>query len=308
MSEITIHNPHDFLVKKAFVHKEVMQDFLQSRLPKETLQRIDMTSLRLTNKSFSTKKGKAKHSDLIYAATIEQQEGYLYVSLEHQSKEEKYMPLRQLEYNVLLMRQHLEEGHKTLPLVVNVCLYNGSQPYQGPTTLIELFAHPELAKQYLAEGYYLVDLRSDSIEKIQRDKKAALAELLLKQGKYRDFCAWIDRHETLLSLLAGPYNEEVYQYIYALDSNKEAILGRIERLKDPTQKHLAMTAAQYLEQRGRQEGMQQGRQEGEHSKALDIAKNMLSKGFASNLIQELAGVSAAELEQLEKNYTRNRRQ
>ena len=145
MSENTIHNPHDFLVKKAFVHKEVMQDFLQSRLPKETLQQIDMTSLRLTNKSFSTKKGKAKHSDLIYAATIDGQSGYLYISLEHQSQEEKYMPLRQLEYNVLLMRQHLDAGHPSLPLIVNICLYNGIHPYKGPITLLELFAHPKIA-------------------------------------------------------------------------------------------------------------------------------------------------------------------
>ena len=121
MSDITLHHPHDFLVKAAFGHRGVMEDFLESRLPQETLQRIDMSSLRLTNKSFGTKKGKQKHSDLIYAVTIDGQEGYLYISLEHQSKEEKYMPLRQLEYNVLLMRQHLDEGHSTLPLILNIC-------------------------------------------------------------------------------------------------------------------------------------------------------------------------------------------
>ena len=54
MAEITIHNPHDFLVKAAFGHQEVMKDFLESRLPKEALQRIDMKSLRLTNKHFNT--------------------------------------------------------------------------------------------------------------------------------------------------------------------------------------------------------------------------------------------------------------
>jgi len=80
-------------------------------------------------------------------------------------------------------------------------------------------------------------LRSGGIEKIQQDKKAALAALMLKQGKFRDFCNWIDRHEALLSLLSGPYHGEVYQHTYALDSNKEAILERIEKLKDPTQKH-----------------------------------------------------------------------
>ena len=303
MSENTIHNPHDFLVKQAYGHKEVMQDFLASRLPQETIQRIDLSSLRLTNKSFGTKKGKAKHSDLIYAATISGQVGYLYISLEHQSKKEKYMPLRQLEYNVLLMRQHLEEGHKTLPLIVNICLYNGPKPYQGPITLLELFEHPDIAKKYLVEAYHLVDLRSDSIENIEQDKKAALAGLVLKQACMRDFCAWIDAYEDKLSQLAGPYNDRIYQYMFTLDPNKKGILERIARLKDPTQKQIAMTAAQYL----RQEGMQQGIQQGMQTKALDIAKNLMSKLHLDiKSVKEATGLSEEELMKLqEEGKTKN---
>ena len=60
MNDSSIHNPHDFLVKKTFAHKEVMQDLLASRLTKDDLNRIDLTSLRLTNKSFRNKKGKEK--------------------------------------------------------------------------------------------------------------------------------------------------------------------------------------------------------------------------------------------------------
>ena len=252
-----------------------------------------MKSLRLTNKSFSTKKGKQKHSDLIYAASIDGQDGYLYISLEHQSKEEKYMPLRQLEYNVLLMRQHLEEGHTSLPLILNICLYNGDQPYQGAVTLLELFAHPEIAKKYLLEGYHLVDLRSDSMEKIQQDKQAALAELILKQGKYTDFCDWLDQYEALLSLLAGPYNEEVYWYIYTLDPHKKNILERIERLKDPTQRQLAMTAAQHLRQEGRQEGA--------HTKAWEIAKHLLSNlHLDMQAVAQATGLSQEELKNLQE--------
>jgi hypothetical protein len=37
---------------------------------------------------------------------------------------------------------------------------------------------------------------------------------------------------------------------------------------------------------------------------LIIAKNMLSKGFAANLIRELSGISEEELRQLEKTYTK----
>jgi predicted transposase/invertase (TIGR01784 family) len=146
MPRTPITHPHDFLVKATFGRKEVMQDFLESRLPQETLQRIAMESLQLTNKSFTPRTGKNKHSDLIYAATMDGQAGYLYLHLEHQAKEEKYMPLRQLE------------------------------------------------------AYYPVDLRSDNVAKIKKDKKETLAELALQQGGIsKDFCDWLDMHEALLS-------------------------------------------------------------------------------------------------------------
>ena len=53
-----------------------------------------------------------------------------------------------------------------------------------------------------------------------------------------------------------------------------------------------------------QKGMQQGMQQGMHTRGLEIAKNMLSEGFASNVIQKLAGVSAADLRQLEKDFVK----
>ena len=296
-----LHQPHDHLVKQAFGHQVVMQDFLKSRLPKETLQRIDMKRLRLTNKSFSTHKGTQRHGDLIYAATIDGQSGYLYISLEHQSQEEKYMPLRQLEYNVLLMRQHLDEGHSTVPLIINICLYNGKTPYKGPVTLAALFEDPEMGKKYLLEGNLLVDLRTDSEEKIKADNSAALAELALKQAARQGFSKWLDKYEQLFSELATPYNEVVYLYILSMDSDAN-LIQRIEKIKDPIQKELAMTAAQHLERRGlrrgRQEGMQKGMQEGRQEGTLAVAQRMLAKGIDLALICDVTGLRAAQVKKL----------
>jgi len=147
------------------------------------------------------------------------------------------------------MRQHLDEGYTSLPLILNICLYNGPTPYQGPITLLELFEHPELAKNYLLTGYHLVDLRRDTVERIRKDKKAALAELLLKQGGVsHNFHEWLDAYESLLSDLASVYNEEVYLYIFTIDSRRST-LERIDQIKDPTQRRVAMTIAQQCKTR-----------------------------------------------------------
>ena len=89
------------------------------------------------------------------------------------------------------------KGIIKLPLILNISVYNGTNPYKGPITFLEMFEYPELAKQYLLEEYHLVDLRADTEGRIQQDKQATLAELLLKQGKLRDFHNWIDEHLVL---------------------------------------------------------------------------------------------------------------
>ena len=57
-----------------------------------------------------------------------------------------------------------------------------------------------------------------------------------------------------------------------------------------------MTAAKQLEMKGMQKGMQQGM----HTRGLEIARNMLSEGFAANVIRKLAGLSMEELMKLQE--------
>lgn len=87
---------------------------MKSQLPLDIVQGIDWESIELTNKSFVTEELAQLHSDIIYKFTIDKSRGYIYNLVEHQSTPDELLPLRMLEYNVLLMRQHIEEGNKKL--------------------------------------------------------------------------------------------------------------------------------------------------------------------------------------------------
>ena len=150
-----------------------------------------------------------------------------------------------------------------------------------------------MGKKYLLEGNLLVDLRTDSEEKIKADNSAALAELALKQAARQDFSKWLDKYEHLFSELATPYNEVVYLYILSMDSDAN-LIQRIEKIKDPIQKEIAMTAATQLRQEGRQKGIQEGEKKG----TLAVAKRMLAKGIDLALICEVTGLRAAQVEKL----------
>ncbi|MBX9889940.1 MAG: Rpn family recombination-promoting nuclease/putative transposase [Amoebophilaceae bacterium] len=74
---------HDNLFKNAFSRKDVMMDFLETRLPEAVLAKIDQNSLRLTNKSFVGKANLRGDSDVVFQANIEGEHGYLYILAEH---------------------------------------------------------------------------------------------------------------------------------------------------------------------------------------------------------------------------------
>ena len=114
-------HPHDQLFKQSLGRKEVVLDFLENRLPREVFKQIDRESLQLTNKTFAGKVHVRGESDVIFQATVKNQPGYVYFLIEHESKIDYCMPLRFLEYNVQLMRQHIrDDGHKRLPVVLDL--------------------------------------------------------------------------------------------------------------------------------------------------------------------------------------------
>lgn len=104
----------------------------------------------MTTKSFVDPVSRRGESDLVFRANIDCQIGYLYAIVEHQSTEDTYMPLKFLEDNVRLMRQHLKEnGNVALPVILNVCIYNSAKAYKGSNSLLSMFSDPELARSYV---------------------------------------------------------------------------------------------------------------------------------------------------------------
>ncbi len=74
----------------------------------------------------------------------------------------------------------------------------------------------------------------------------------------------------------------------------------------PQQKEELMTIAEQLKQMGREqglsegrhEGLAKGRNEGQREATLAIARNMLARGIDLTLVQEVTGLSAADLQQI----------
>ncbi|AXI24625.1 hypothetical protein CE557_841 [Cardinium endosymbiont of Sogatella furcifera] len=294
-----------------------MLDFLSANLPSDLFIKIDQENLELTNKSFVDPVGRRGESDLVFKTSINGKEGYLYVLTEHQSTEDPYMPLRFLEYNVQLIRQHLKEnGNVSLPVILNNCIYNGNKPYKGSNSLLSMFSDPELAKSCMFDRFHLVDLYSTSEDELLSYKKAAFAAMVLKQGIYRSFHQWFTDHMRLIVDLLEKdyigYADQAFLYILQVDDQPD-LLETIKK-SNPKLKEIAMSVAEKLRQEGEKKGIKKGRQEGirigqekgklegklegEAEKAFSIAKSMILRGYPIEDIIALTGLSPSRIQEL----------
>jgi predicted transposase/invertase (TIGR01784 family) len=296
---IKVYQPHDKFLKRMLSDIEIAKSLMHSYVGPEMERRVDWESVQLTNKSFISQELEQFHSDVIYKCTLDldNKQAYIYNLIEHQSTPDERLPFRILGYNVQLMEQHLNEGNKKLPIIINVCIYAGQEsPYPYSTDIFDYFELPDLAREKMFKPIDLTDLTLLSQEELLKDETAGLVKVLLKQGIKRDYLNWIkNNRELIIKLVTSTFGISSIIYILGTDDvnePKELLNAIVE--SSPEQKQIIMTAALKLQQEGRQEGIR----EGVHTKAIDMANNMIRKGFDLNTIQELTGLSKEELEKL----------
>ncbi|MEM7383015.1 MAG: Rpn family recombination-promoting nuclease/putative transposase [Bacteroidota bacterium] len=105
-----------------------------------------------------------------------------------------HMLARNLQYNASLFLKHRKQGHKKLPLVVNIVVYNGSQThYPYHADLYEYFEHPELARSVMSKSYILVNLAKTLDRDLLSHGLCGPMELLLKRAGNVNFVSWLQR-------------------------------------------------------------------------------------------------------------------
>ena len=139
-----IQDPHDRYFHAAMSNPKVAQELFSQFLPKTIQQYVDLSTLQLQNKTFIDKDLSKLISDILYKVSISDQDGYIYLLVEHQRKSDVLLPFRILEYTCRIIRRHLDKSdEKRLPIVLPMVIYNGDQPYQYSCNLLDLIEGPE---------------------------------------------------------------------------------------------------------------------------------------------------------------------
>ena len=294
MGKIKIDQPHDSYIKSILSDIGLAKSLMEAHLPQSIVNRMDLDSVQLTNKSFVSEELKNFHSDVIYQCTLDKQQGYIYYLLEHQSTADRWLPLRLAEYNIQLMRQHINQGHKTLPIIINEVIYAGTtSPYNQPIDIFELFDDPALAKEIMQQPAKLTDLTIKTQEELLKEGRAGLFEVLMKQGIQKDDLNWENWIKDNITVFHSIINETFgfLSLLYILTtvnvSDYKKLVNFIKNIA-PEKKELIMTAASQLRQEGRQEGIKEG--------IVATAMNMLQFGIRKEDIVKITGLTREEID------------
>lgn len=311
MEKGTTSTLHDAVFKQFLRQADTARDFLDIHLPPALRQLCDLDSLTLESGSFIEENLRAYYSDVLWALKTAAGEGYIYVVIEHQSSPDAYMAFRMMRYAIAAMQRHLDNGHKTLPLVVPILFYHGvATPYPWSLSWLDKFADPALAKQLYTMPFPLVDITVVPDDEIVQHRRVALLELMQKHIRQRDLLGIVE-HLTAI-LLSGYANDRQLKTLfnYLIHSGKALRLGKFIRevaQRVPQHKEKLMTIAERLREVGRRQGKREGRQEGlekgrlegveegQRAEARRIAQTMLAEGMALETVLRITGLSEADI-------------
>ncbi|MCE3238729.1 MAG: hypothetical protein K0R24_1710 [Gammaproteobacteria bacterium] len=260
----SIHQPHDKLFKLSMTDLGIAKEFFAANLPLHILEKIDMNSLKLENKTFIDEAYKTTEADVVYSATLGNITSYLYLLCEQQTTVDLSLAFRLLIYTVRIMEAHRKQYPKeALPLVYPMVIYTGDEPWNAPLDIFPLFGEAEqLARDILLQPYQLIDVQRTQDDALRQHALSGLVAFVLKYRKTADFELFVKKlmpwiREVELQKTSGDFLcRIVVKYIVdrSPKGDKDLLVQEAKHYLSQELQGELMTIAQQWEQEGFKKG------------------------------------------------------
>lgn len=287
--------PHDALFKFTFRDPKNAASALRGLLPKRVRDQIDFSTLRVAPGSFVDPKLQGRFSDRLFVVQLAGREACIHVVYEHQSRPDPWMPLRMIEYIVLIWRDWLREHPNAthLPAVLPIVLHHGEAGWTTPKSLTEMYDLDPAALSVL--GPWLPQLRLliddlahvpvDALEARGMTGMAFLTMLCLKLGRTEeDLAEWFERTPQALrdAWAAGGEDALIALIVYTMQVNgaEEARLkSAAGRAIGAPAEEVVMTVAQRIREEVREAARAEGREEGHDAGQRELLSKLIRQRF-----------------------------
>jgi predicted transposase/invertase (TIGR01784 family) len=304
---------HDPFFSRSLEHPVIAKDFIKEHIPFYLEGHVNWKDLCRIDRSNTESVLKKLHRDMIYRAPM-YKGGNVFFGIEQQSKEDFLMPIRFLRYDANVIEAYLKEGNAHWPLIVNFLLYNGNKaPYPFSSEATHYYKYGDWGSKELFLRFYLIDLTQLSDEEILTHGLCAPMEILLKNSRDGKFELDNSAYQAVFHACVNKVGEDyIISMLEYADSLKDFKIGaKMHKFVEEVfqnKSETIMTYGQMLKREARkegrregiQEGIQEGRKEGIQTRNLEIAKNMLQKGYDINVIEEITEISREMIAQLKQ--------
>lgn len=309
---------HDTGHKQLFAHLELVRDLLSGFTPFPCFQDVDVLAFERVNASYVSERYTERHDDMVWRVRLADEWVYVYILLEFQSANDRWMALRMQVYVGLLyqdlIKQHRLAPHAILPPVLPLVFYNGAAPWTARAELAELIMPPPdgLEAFQAHQRYQLIDQHSFDPADLAGRKNLVAALFLLELSETPDVL--VDTVATLGAWLQDP----------ARASLRRSIGGWIDRLQKHQFKGLAIPGTKTLWesamgeryvrkfetwydylvdkglQKGLEAGLEAGREEGKLAAMRAVLKRQLGLRFGEVPAAMFARIDAAGESDIER--------
>lgn len=300
---------YDGFFKKGMTLRSVAKAVIYAFVPDEILDFLNFRTFKLCQTHFVSEEMQQSASDIVYSIQLRGHKRDVYFVFEHQSKADKTMPVRLLEYSCKLMRDHWHQGKSELAIIIPIVLYAGSGSYNYSAELARYTSLPELAEKILQYKFTLIDLSQYSANELMDLGEASSLLLALKLTRYNNFSS------IKLFIATGVLKtlDENSRMAYYLNQYLMSItvVSRRKELCELVRQQVKKIGDDMISiyegaiQEGMQKGMQKGMEEGMEAIQIRWAKNLLGQGFSAKHIREVTGISEKLLKSLKNKSKKN---
>ena len=192
-----VHQPHDNLFRKVFSETSEAAGLLRAHLPQWLSGTLDWSTLRVQDRSYVDDELAASESDLLFEVQWRADAGQaagaaepllLYVLLEHQSRPDRWMRFRLLEYCCRIWADvlHADDTRAELPSIVPVVFYQGERRWRHAREFAEQFAEAARGWPWTPRfEHLLVDQSQAPVGEVRGEALGRVAQLALMAAARR---------------------------------------------------------------------------------------------------------------------------
>ena len=307
-----IHHIHDKTYRSFFENKEIFLQLLQSFVNEAWTTKLQEDKLFEDKSHYILRDFEEAEADIVYKATIEEEEVFFCILLELQSTVDHSMPIRLFYYMAEIWRKYLKEHPKEtikrcdfkLPAIVPIVLYNGSNTWTAPLSFKNKVQRAELFEDHIIDfNYILINVNAYTKEDLMRLQNTISAIFLLDQK--------IDSNEFLnragiigneFNLISNAHKLKLTDWLDHImnDPTRQTAIDLIKNPEKDVNKMTANITITLMEEKERAiaEGKAKGKIEGKAEAKVEIAKKLLANNMTIEQVMELTELDLETLKGL----------